>query len=227
MRKWNKGELVAEIPRVLNSTPTTVGANYTAAELLVSLNQVYSDIVEEAKQSAAAEHFIARSQIVWPANQNILELNDNLVGKEIRVVYDITDSQRPTILDIGNNPVEADIYWISPTALKWYNGPSAEKTLLFEVYTCADEMVEDDDEPVLIPRQFRNVLVWGTAIYQRDIQDERTPGPWNARYLRLLEAYIKHISRLRPNRIDSNSGLSYSITLGATPTEVLDTDNDS
>jgi hypothetical protein len=61
-------------------------------------------------------------------------------------------------------------------------------------------MTEDLDEPILIPRRHRHLLIWSAAIILRTVADEEPPRMFLTRQRDLRERFHKSLSMGRPTQ---------------------------
>lgn len=196
----NFKELQDELALVLNFTPDTVDQDFNSTQLQSQLNSAYMREVRQAKQNAGYAYFRNYFDFIWPANALTYDLGNQIAWQDFDSFYDITSSEPGYRLIVGDVPGQTDIWWQTPTILQWGTiGPGSERTLRVRYLAKAEKMLNDIDEPQLIPPEYRELLVWSAAVYLRTIADEMAPQAWLGKLEELQHDFWKGLSKGRPH----------------------------
>ena len=164
-----------------------------------AINEAYADEMEEAAQQGDPRWFYTIDSLTWPANQQNLEVPEKLRGKTWVSVYDITTTEPGTPMWFSDWEDGAVHRWRDSKTLQWGSaGPSSDKTIRITFQAEAEEMVDDGDEPELLPARFRHLLAWSAAIKLRRIADEVVPGGWVSERNDIRERMLKFFTLRGP-----------------------------
>ncbi len=210
---------------MLNFTPNAVDSDFTATQVKAALNRGYAREVRAAKLRGNLEYFKGQTALLWPANTMDMKLNSLMLRSEWLRLEDVTDSRRATLLEVGSHSGEALIYFLDRTTLRWgSSGPGNDRNLRLSYLAFAETLIEDEDEPMLVPPEYHELLAYSAAVELRAFADEEIPSAWQKRYLQFQMEFWKAVSRGRPhiggdvtvtNRyIDEDQSGAYSV--GAT-----------
>lgn len=206
-------DLQNETSDLLNFNSGQTDQDFTAAQIKDAVNRAYKREYRKAREEGSRHYFFAITDIIWPASDVTLPLPNNLRGSQIVNIKDVTDDATGfyvIIYDGGDPPIgtpawagqslSGGIHWKDRNTLQWGNqGPSTEKTLRVEHYPRSVDMVQDDDEPDLIPHDHREVIFWSAAVDLRRRADEASPQSWSRELAELRMDLHKEVSRGRPN----------------------------
>lgn len=144
-----------------------------------AINEAYVDEIEEAAQQGDPRWFYVLANVTWPGGQQNLDVPDNLRGKTWVSTYDITTTEPGTPIWWSDWEDGATHRWRDRNTLQWGTaGPSSDKTLRITYQAEPEEMLDNGDEPELVPPRFRHLLAWSAAIKLRRIADEQVPQGW-------------------------------------------------
>jgi len=193
-------DIYNDLGMVLNFNSGQTDQDYTAAQLKRAINMAYTREVNIGKQEGSRRHFIKRNTFSWPASQAELTLPSELRGAELLRINDITNTTPGEQLSFSAYGVGGgDVYFIDNNTLRWgTNGPAAAKTLQAMYLAQPQELVEDSQEPELVPPAYHELLMWSAACWLRDVADEECPRAWTEQRDELRLGYHKYISRGRP-----------------------------
>jgi hypothetical protein len=120
-------------------------------------------------------------QYEWPIAETTFTLPSALTESAIQHVYDVTDGYPGTLLWVMNRGVQYEpaIFPESRNVWRWGSeGPGSTRTLQFTLVPPGPELVKASDEPHLVPRQFRRLLVWSAACILRMRAEDDAPVQW-------------------------------------------------
>jgi hypothetical protein len=201
---WNLGEMTASVKLLLHSNTTQTNQAFIgpAGDLNQyyheALNEVCEEELEEVQMVADRRHFFDHYQFVWPANQLTYTFPNNMGRDQMESLYDVTNNQPGTSMTI-NSTRDGGIFWKKHDTLQWMrDGPNEAKTIEVTYIAEHETMTLDADEPVLIPRKHRTLLVWGAAIYMRTYADEAAPKEWLRKREEKRARFKKTLTKGRP-----------------------------
>ena len=193
-------ELQTEAKELLNFNTSQTDQDFTLKQVKSAINRAYRREYVRARQEGTRRFFIATTSVVWPASQATLGLPVNLQGAQIVRVCDVTSTTPGTELIFSDYGDVGDLYWLNRNTLQWgTGGPSSEKTVQFEYFPGITKMVQDDDEPDLIPPEHHDIIFWSAAIDLRNRADEMAPQAWLFERENLRMDFWKDISKNRPH----------------------------
>jgi|TARA_Y100000310_G_scaffold20944_1_gene20268 hypothetical protein len=203
-------ELQTETKELLNFNASQTDQDFTLAQVKNAINRAYRREYVRARQEGTRRFFITTTNVVWPASQATLELPNNLQGAQIVRVCDVTSSTPGTELIFSDYGNVGDLHWLNRNTLQWgTGGPSSEKTIQFEYFPGITKMIQDDDEPDLIPSEHREIIFWSSAIDLRNRADEMAPQAWLFERENLRMDFWKEISKNRPHTDTIGVATSY------------------
>jgi len=204
-------ELQDETKELLNFNASQADQDFTLAQVKSALNRAYRREYVRARQEGSRRYFISTTDVSWTAGSATLELPTRLQGAQIIRVTDVTNSNPGSELvfsDFGNT---GDLFWLNRNTLQWgESGPGATKTLRFEYFPKITKMVEDDDEPNLVPPEHHDIIFWSAAIDLRNRADEMAPQAWLIERESLRMDLWKDISKNRPHTDTIGISTTYS-----------------
>jgi hypothetical protein len=203
MKAWNLSQLILRLRYLVNSNEGQSDQDFAGPSgdadrhFRDALNEAYIEEVTEAAQHADPARWLhATHTFTWEASEPTLTLPPAIDGKNLLGLQDITSSTPGTPLWIG---AANTIWWKDRTTLQWGStGPASDTTILATYISEPQELVSGADEPVLIPRAHRHLLVWSAGCIMRSIADEDAPGSWMNKRDELREALWKDLSLGRP-----------------------------
>jgi hypothetical protein len=197
----NFTELQDRLKFILNFNDTQTDQDFTNARIKQALNFSYESEINRAQAEGSRRYFRAVREIEWVADELTYTLAYPLDQRGLIRITDITNTDPGYALVFDENGFHGDVFWKDRNTIQWgTQGPNAGKTLRVEFYTRPIAMVEDNDEPELIPPQFRELLLWSAACWLRDIADDDmgTPQSWQRRLDEWRIDFWKYLSRGRP-----------------------------
>lgn len=204
MRDWNLVDLKDEVKFILNSNTGITDQAVTATAVDIDLhyrnaiNEAYIDEVEEAMQIADIRNFITTTQVTWPASQLTLDARP-MTELVVYRVEDVTDKDPGDLLWFERWTDGVALFWKDRHTIQWgSSGPSSARTIRFTHVAEPKELVEDYDEPSLIPRRYRHLIAWSAAIILRVVMDEMAPKPFLRRRDDIRARYHKSIGMGKP-----------------------------
>lgn len=208
-RQWNLAELKDELKFIYNFNLGQTDQDLRGTSIdpdkrfRDALNEAYVDEVEEAAQMGDTLYFIVQKRLTWPVSTPTLDIGEDLATATIyRIDHKDATAGETTaweLLWVANWTEDVNHYWLDRRTLQWgLVGPSSDKTLRFIYVAEPEEMQDDIDEPVLIPRKFRHLLAYSAAIKLRMVADEETNSPLVRRRNEIRERLWKSISQGRP-----------------------------
>jgi len=211
----NFKDLQDEVSELLNFNSTQTDQDFTTAQIKNAINRAYAREYGKARQEGSRRHFHTTTELTWPSGSLTLALPDRLKGVQIIKIADVTDDQTGAgyyvvVYDGGDPPTGTpssdgqsligSMFWKDRSTLQWgASGPSEDKTLRFEHMPKAEKMINDDDEPELIPSEHHELLFFSAAIDLRTRADEMAPPSWLAEREELRMDFYKDVSRGRPH----------------------------
>lgn len=161
-----------------------------------ALNEAYKTVVHNAQKVTSRHNWRKCQDVVWPVSTTTLTIPYDLAQAQVQRIRDITSEEDGTAIFIGNSPGESELWRLDKDTLQWgVAGPAAETTLRFEYLARAEELTSGNQEPELIPADYRMLIVWEAAIFLRSIADERTPKAWVDARDAMQKTYNKSISQ--------------------------------
>ena len=201
-------ELQDEVADLVGFTDGAVSnSGFSSAQIKKALNLRYKTETLLAQQEGRKVWFHKTQQFTWPSATTTLTLPSTVDQVNLIRFEDVTTH------DPGD-PLPGEVFWKDNRTLQWgATSPAQDTTIRATYFARPAEMVNDNDEPELIPPEHRMVLVWSAAIYLRQKADERAPGDWT---LELNEARMnlwKALSRGRPLSGNGGPGSYYDIAI--------------
>ena len=184
----------------LNFNDGQTDQDFTTARLKQALNLAYAREVYKAQQEGSKRYWKDYRDISWPASQVTLVLPASVARKNVIRIMDVTSSQLGNVLLFSENGLHGDVFWLNKTTLQWgVSGPGEAKTLRVFYIAAPVDMVDDSDEPTLVPDAFHELIVWSAACWCRTIADEEAPNAWLRAREDLQLDFWKYVSRGRPH----------------------------
>jgi hypothetical protein len=164
----------------------------------MALNEAYNQIILEAVQLGKFTNFHFTETFTWVGSEKTWQLPVVLVGAQWLRAEDITDSDDGDVLDIGDSPNQSEIWFKDMDTLQWGTTGAPRDTAIRVTYLPHAESLEvGAQEPLLIPSQFRWLLVWRAAMLMRSVSNESVPKAWANEFAQLKEIYYKWLSKGR------------------------------
>jgi hypothetical protein len=208
-RRWNLEELIEEVKFLYNFNSGQVDQDMRGPSTDVdkrfreAINEAYCDEVEEAAQMGDVTPFLVLKTLTWAGNSPTLDVGDELADSTLyRVeVRDTsaasTGAWQPLWLSYWTE--DSNNYWLDRRTLQWgLTGPGSDKSVRFTYIAEPAEMLDDMDEPTLIPRRFRHLLAYAACLKLRFVADDQTIEPLRRRRDELRERLWKSMSQGRP-----------------------------
>ena len=193
-------ELQDETKELLNFNASQTDQDFTLAQVKNAINRAYRREYVRARQEGSRRYFISTTDVSWVAGSATLELPTRLQGAQVIRITDVTSNSPGSELvfsDFGN---VGDLFWLNRNTLQWgQSGPGSTKTLRFEYFPKITKMIEDDDEPDLVPSEHHDIIFWSAAIDLRNRADEMAPQAWLIERESLRMDLWKDISKNRPH----------------------------
>jgi hypothetical protein len=221
----NFKELQDEVSELLNFNSSQTDQDFTTSQIKNAVNRAYAREYGKARQEGSRRHFQSTTELVWSSGDLTLPLPDRLKGTQIIRIADVTDDQTGTgyyvVVYDGGDPPEGtpawdsqslfgSVFWKDRHTLQWgVDGPSEDKTIRFEFMPKAEKMVNDDDEPELIPFSHHELVFYSAAIDLRTRADEMAPPSWLAEREELRIDFYKDVSRGRPHTSVTSIDFAY------------------
>jgi len=193
-------ELQNQTKELLNFNASQTDQDFTLKQVKSAINRAYRREYVRARQEGSRRYFISTTSVTWPSSTATFQLPPRLAGSQIIRVADITDNDPGTELTFSDYGNVGELFWKNRNILQWgSNGPSSDKTLRFEHFPKAGQLVQDDDEPDLVPPEHRELLFWTAAIDLRNRADEMAPQAWLMERESLRMDFWKDVSKNRPH----------------------------
>lgn len=195
----NRSELIDRIKFYLNVNDGQTDQDVTDARLVQLLDLQYTELVTRAKQEGISDYFKKTSTDTWDSGELTFVIPNSLNQHSIMRIMDVTAGEPGGSIDIGSASNSTGIFWLDNRTLQWgTDGPASNVSLRFYYVAQAEALLSNTAEPLLIPPEHHNLLVWATAIEFRSIADDEVPQRWLERKSELEMAYHKAISRGKP-----------------------------
>ena len=193
-------ELQNQTKELLNFNASQTDQDFTLVQVKNAINRAYRREYVRARQEGSRRYFISTTDVSWPSDAATLELPARLKGAQIVRVSDVTGNDPGSELMFSDYGNVGDIFWLNRNTIQWgTNGPSSNKTLRFEYFPKTTDMIQDDDEPDLVPPEHRELIFWTAAIDLRNRADEMAPQSWLMERENLRMDLWKDISKNRPH----------------------------
>ena len=113
----------------------------------------------------------------------------------IERMTDITDRDPGLELDFDVTVIQ----WKDSETLQWGTaGPGRDTNVRIEYLATPLQMVEEGDEPDLIPYRFRWLLVWRAAVIALTVADQAVPPIWSVHIRALQSQFHSSLSKGHP-----------------------------
>lgn len=185
-KKFDLGQLREKVGFILNFNEGQVDADFSAAQIDMAINESYLDEVSAAIEEGDSRWFHHTQELIWPQGQRTLTLPDNIAGKNIVNIKSPDETKTLSLQDHNR------LAWDRITP------PSSTKTLTITYMPEPATLINDTDEPHLIPRRHRHLIAWAAAILLRQVADETSPKQWLIRQMTLRHRFWGDITRGRP-----------------------------
>jgi len=193
-------ELQDLVGLMLNFTPNQTDADFTTVQVKAALNRAYDREVRAGKLRGHNAYFKSQTTLTWPASTQDMTLNALMKRSQWVRLEDITNSAQASLIEVGSAANEALVYLLDRSTLRWGSeGPFSERTLRLTYLASAEELIEDEDEPQLIPPEYHELLAYSAAIELRAFADEEIPSAWQKRYLQFQMEFWKLVTKGRPH----------------------------
>jgi hypothetical protein len=180
-----------EVKDLINFT-SAADQDFTLNQVKKAINRAYEREVLRAQQAGYRLWFHKTDEFTWPASSVTRELPSGLQQALILTLEDVTD------VDPGT-PLPHEVHWKDNRTLQWgQEGPASARTVRATYYARPTALVNDGDEPELIPPEQRMLLVWSSAVLIRQKADEGAPQDWKDELREARFDFWKAISRGRP-----------------------------
>ena len=190
----NFGELLTELKDLLNFDSNQIHQDFSDAQLKRALNQAYLREVRKARQQGSRNYFLDTTTFTWTSGESTYTLVDPLNKASIIELRDVTDGEVVDTIHFTDS-----FRWADRNTLEWLDsGPSSDRTIRALFLELPVDMAADGDVPSLIPREFRELLVYSAAVELRLRADEEAPRSWAAHLDDTRMDYWKHLSLGRP-----------------------------
>jgi hypothetical protein len=199
----------------LNFNSSQADQDFTSSQIKNAVNRAYAREYGKARQEGSRRHFQATTELTWSGGELTLTLPDRLRGVQISKIADVTEDRTGSgyhlvVYDGGDPPtgtpawdsqsINGSVFWKDRNTMQWgNNGPGEDKTLRFDFSPKADKMINDDDEPDLVPSEHHELIFYSAAIDLRTRADEMAPPSWLAEREELRMDFYKDVSRGRPH----------------------------
>jgi hypothetical protein len=163
-----------------------------------ALQQAYYREIEMAQAEVGLSRFYRTKTFVWPASQVTLVVPDTIKDKQFVVWRDVTNSTSGDEIMVGSNRLENDVWEIGADMFQWgTTGPASDTSVEATFLAEAEELVANEQTPLLIPSRYRWLLVYSAAEVLFGVADPRVPEFVTKEANRLRLAYQKSLSRGR------------------------------
>jgi hypothetical protein len=185
-KKFDLSQIREKVAFILNFNEGQLDSDFSKAQIDMAINESYLDEVSAAIEEGDRRWFHHTQDIIWPEKQRVLTLPDSIAGKNIINIKCENTSQ----------PVKLEDY----NRLAWsrITGPTKTKTLSVTYMPEPSSLINDSDEPYLVPRRHRHVIAWAAAILLRQVADEVAPQQWVIRHQQIRLRFWSDITRGRP-----------------------------
>ena len=166
------------------------------------LNEFYTSLVNEVALEAPKEPFEVIHSFTWPSDQQEYELPKEVAWSKSLYLVDTTRGPPGEELFVYNSARSTGIWWKDRRTLVHPNstGFNEDKTMEWHYLADAEELIDDAQEPILVPYRFRYLLVWGTAVYARsEVDEDVVPQSWATRVMKLKEDFSLDLCQGRLN----------------------------
>ena len=203
----NFGELLTELKDLLNFDSAQTHQDFTDTQLKSALNRAYLREIRKARQQGLDEYFLDTTTFTWTSGEQTYALVDPLNKASILQLRDVTDSEYAQ-----NMAFTESFRWLDRNTLEWLpDGPSSDRTIRAFFSELPVDMVSNNEEPDLIPREFREVLVYSAAVELRLRADEEAPRSWEGFLDDVRADYWKHLSLGRPRTNQASISLPSNV----------------
>jgi hypothetical protein len=149
-----------------------------------------------------ADEFKRKSDFTWTADATTMEIPDEMLGKQILRISDDTDTSPGPVLRIWDEANDGSgFYTYDHDTWGWYPAPSSDRSLVITYVADCKYLREATDEPDLIPRRHRDLIIWSAAIWLHQVApvtNTKTLGLWLGRQDELRFDYHKELARGSP-----------------------------
>jgi hypothetical protein len=171
-----------------------------------AINRRYEAETLLAQQHGRRSWFHKVQSFTWSSGEETLTVPASISSAAIIRLEDITNN------DPGSS-LPPEVFWKDNKTLQWGStSPGSDITIRATYFARPVEMVNDADEPELIPPEMRMLLVWSAAVFLRQKADEGAPGQWLEMLNEERMTFWKWLSKARPQS-DTASGAFYDITI--------------
>lgn len=193
----NRRDMRSELAYILSVREGEADQDFQTTRLNKALDKAYERCVLDGRNHGTRVHFELNQASVWPADATTLVLSAAFNAKELVTIYDITEGEPGIELR-----EREDFTWLDRNTLQWQDGstgPGDDVTLRIKYLASAEDLASDASVPLLVPPEHCMYIVWEAALYLRGIADDEVPNFWRDRHNQARVAYIKHVSRPRPD----------------------------
>jgi hypothetical protein len=191
--------LVDRVKFVVDNNDGGTSQAFTTARVKQAINMAYNNEYTTAMLEGQRSWFITTRTLTWLANVPLFTLPKDMSQDTIIRIRDMTDSNLGRELVFSATGFYGDLFWHDKNNLQWgASGPTKDKTLEFAFIPNIVDMVDDDDEPELLPNMFHNILIWSAAIMLLEIADQVAPQPWYKNQEDTRLNMLKYLSLGRP-----------------------------
>lgn len=212
MNPGNLGQIRGKVSYLVNFNPGQTDqdfrgpAAYPNQRLNDAINEAYTEEVILGKQNGSRDFFRSTHSMTWTADAATMPIPAAVKGKDIEAIRDDSSQTPGPIVVLWSGITDgAGLFKVDTDTWGWYPTPSSERTLTILYVGSAAEMEQDDQEPVLIPQDYRDLLVWSAAIILKLIADEKVPKSWQERQEQLRWQWWKTLSMGSPHQYPAPS----------------------
>lgn len=195
----NRQEIRELLSEILVAAPTQPNANFSRSRLDRSINRRYRFEIQAAILEGLRQYFRRKATVLWPANQQVLEIPEELRNIWLERIDDETHVTPGSRVVVANRPTEGSIFWEERNKIRWgIEGPPEDKNLGFYYVGRGEALLSDVAEPLLIDETYQPILAWSSAVELISMDNQRTPPDWNERLLEYRLDWYKSLSVGRP-----------------------------
>lgn len=195
----NRQEIIANAKLKLNYNSTQTDVDFQDADFVSGLQEVYVSECNIALDTALFNHFKRYVDFTWSANEVTKEIPDQIKGKIIIELSDVTSSSIGEVFEFGERDGYGYLFWKDKSTLQWgTTGPSTDTTVRAVYVEIPEQLQTDTSVPALIPSQFHYLLTWSLAVYMKELAEEVAPAEWKEKLIEQRRQLYRFLEKGKP-----------------------------